>query len=100
MNRMQLTRIAMLVATWLLVLPPYAFAQQTTGAIRGAALDPSGTLVPSVQVTATNNATGASQTVRTDGSGNYGFPLLPPGLYTLTTEAAGFKKSISSNVLV
>src|SRR5229473_2023020 len=100
MNRAQTTRIAMLLTVSLLAFPHNSFAQQTTGAIRGAATDPSGTLVPGVQVTATNDATGASQTVHTDSAGNYAFPLLPPGLYTVTTEAAGFKKSISSNVLV
>ncbi len=100
MNRVKTTRVAMLLAGSLLAFPHNSFAQQTTGSIRGAATDPSGTLVPGVQVTAANDATGASQPVRTDSSGNYAFPLLPPGLYTVTTEAAGFKKSISGNVLV
>ena len=49
-------------------------------------------------VTATNVSTNASrQTVTTD-TGDYSFPSLPPGTYTVRVEKPGFKVSESTNV--
>jgi len=77
-----------------------AFAQQTTGAIRGVVTDPAGALVANVSITASNNQTRARQVTRTGSSGNYTLPLLPPGSYDLSAEAPGFSKAVRSNVVV
>ena len=81
--------------TLLLALLPVLIAgsaaAQTFGEITGRVGDPSGAGVPATAITATNTATNAvRQTVSTE-SGDYTFPSLPPGIYRLRMEHAGFK---------
>ena len=68
------------------------FAQSPLGTVTGLALDPSGAPVPSAHVVLTNEATGAKLESATNNSGNYLFPNLTPGSYTLAAEAKGFRK--------
>ncbi|MBL8229425.1 MAG: TonB-dependent receptor [Bryobacterales bacterium] len=69
-----------------------AFAQANLGTILGTITDPSGALIPSAQVTATNLATNESRSATTNETGYYEIPLLPPGQYKLVIEATGFKR--------
>jgi hypothetical protein len=48
-----------------------AYGQVSTGSIRGTVSDPSGAVVPDTVIVLTNIRTGVTQSVRTDGSGNY-----------------------------
>jgi hypothetical protein len=64
---------------------------QTTGTIRGSVTDPSGALVPGASVTAAQSDTHVTRTVTTNESGDYEFPALPVGLYTVSVQAPGFK---------
>jgi len=82
----------------LLVIP--ARAQQITGAVAGTVNDQSGAAIPNAKVIATNTATGFSRTTVTDGAGNYTIQYLPVGPYTVTVEAAGFKKFVQENLTV
>ena len=66
--------------------------------ITGRALDPKGASVPSATVTATNTETGIKRTTQTTNEGLYRFENLPPGLYNVTLEAAGFTKAEVSGV--
>jgi hypothetical protein len=52
--------------------------------------DSTGAVVVGAQVTATSDATGQSQQLTTDQSGNYRFDLLKPGTYTIKVSKAGF----------
>ncbi|MFZ3363620.1 MAG: carboxypeptidase regulatory-like domain-containing protein [Candidatus Acidiferrales bacterium] len=61
------------------------------GSIAGTVTDPSGGVIPSATVTATNTDTGIPQSVSTDDKGFYSFPSLPVGHYELEVEHAGFK---------
>jgi len=72
----------------------------SSGQIAGNVTDPSKAAVPQANVTAANEATGAARTVKTNGDGDYSVPLLPPGSYSVTVEAAGFKKQTTPHVLV
>jgi outer membrane receptor protein involved in Fe transport len=74
--------------------------QQTTGAVRGVVTDPTGALIPGVLISATNDQTSITQTTRTNTNGAYVLPLLPPGVYTVSAERAGFAKAVRNNVLV
>src|ERR1700761_4833719 len=74
------------------------YGQATTGQFGGTVTDASGASVPNAKVTVTNTGTGASRTVTTDQTGTYLAPLLPPGAYDVSAEAAGFKKVVQSNV--
>src|SRR5687767_10942284 len=77
-----------------------ALFAQTFGEITGEVRDATGALVPAVQVTITNTATNASRTGVSNESGIYSFPSLPPGLYNLRAEKAGFKSSTVANIEV
>src|SRR5437016_3059212 len=88
------------ICVLLIALCSGAFAQTATSVIFGTVTDASGSTVPNVPVTATATATGVSARVVTNESGNYVFPNLPPGIYTVQCEAAGFRKAQVSNVLV
>src|SRR5690242_17011441 len=65
---------------------------QSNGTIKGVVKDPTGAILPGVQVTLTNKATQTTQTAVTSELGSYVFPALPPGQYSLSFELAGFKK--------
>jgi hypothetical protein len=68
-----------------------AYAQSDRAQISGFVKDPSGANVPKASVTAHNEATAFEDKVKTNDSGYYVFASLPPGVYTLKVEAAGFK---------
>lgn len=60
-----------------------------TGDIAGRVVDPSGAAVAQAAVTLQSLANGSTQTVTTDRNGNYRFPLLRPGLYSIHEEGSG-----------
>jgi len=63
----------------------------TTGAIRGTVTDPQGAVLATATVTITSQGTAAVRTASTDQGGQYTVGLLPPGIYTVTIGAPGFK---------
>ena len=67
-------------------------AQTSQARITGRVLDPAGAVIPNVEVTATNVATGVPTRVRSNEAGIYALPFLQPGEYTLSAVATGFKK--------
>jgi hypothetical protein len=71
-----------------------AFAQgggaSSTGTIQGRVTDAQGAVLPGVTVTATSPSALGAQTTITSETGNYRFPAVPPGAYTVTYELAGF----------
>jgi Carboxypeptidase regulatory-like domain len=78
-----------------------ANAQTTSaGTIAGKVTDPSGAVVPNAQVTATEPGTGFSISVTTGAEGAYVIPSARPTKYTLTVEAAGFRKYVQSDVIL
>ena len=76
-----------------------AFAQSSTGTLRGQVQDVLGGLVVGGTVTATDVA-GVSRTATTDEEGRYAFAGLPPGRYTLLVEAPGFETYVNTEVEV
>jgi outer membrane receptor protein involved in Fe transport len=77
-----------------------AFAQGTGGRILGRVADSSGAVLQGVKVTVANEATGVSHETQTNGNGDYSFPEVPVGTYTLSFDLKGFKTSVSRNVEV
>ncbi|MGH8459580.1 MAG: carboxypeptidase-like regulatory domain-containing protein, partial [Nevskiales bacterium] len=80
-----------------MVLPASA---QTTGRIAGQVTDPSGALIVGAQVLAVSQGTAERRTASTDSLGNYAFPALRPGAYTLTVSAQGFRQGSFPDVHV
>ena len=66
------------------------FAQSFQGGIRGAVKD-SGGVIPGVEVTLTNEATSVARNTTTNEAGEYNFPNLAPGTYTLKAVLQGYK---------
>ena len=92
--------LALLAMATALFFSVSAFAQGTTGTLRGQVLDPAGASVANAQVTAINKDTGVSTKIATTSAGTYSFPSILPGKYTVTVEASGFKKYIKNDVVV
>src|ERR1700682_2939941 len=71
---------------------------QTFGEITGVVTDSGGGLVVGAAVTVTNPETNLTRTATTNGSGNYTFPSLLPGIYSVKTEMQGFQGEIRNNI--
>ena len=70
------------------------------GAIQGTVWDPSHATVPGATVTVRNQATEYHAEVPTSQGGDYVVPNIPPGKYTVTVAAQGFKAAVSKDVTV
>src|ERR1022692_1198521 len=81
-----------------LIVPTLLPAQGTGGRILGRVADPSGAVLGKVKVTAVNEATGVARDAQTSDSGDYVFPDLPVGTYTLNFELTGFKKDVHKGI--
>ena len=76
------------------------FGQVTSGTISGFVKDPSGAYVKGASVTAENPTNGLTRTVTTSDSGEFVFPGLYPGTYTIKVEAQGFSKMEKSGFVL
>src|SRR5213592_84225 len=87
-----------------LLASTHAFAQgggaSTTGSINGKVADTSAAVLPGVTVTAASPSLMGVQTAVTDAGGNYRFPALPPGTYTVTFELPGFTTLKRENIVI
>ncbi len=66
-------------------------AQTPLGTVTGLAIDPSGAAVPDATLTLTSEDTGVKREARSNGTGAYSFPDLPPGSYRIGAQAKGFQ---------
>jgi hypothetical protein len=69
-----------------------------TASVRGAVTDPTGAALPKAKVTITEAERNVPHSVLTDDAGRYYLTALPPGKYTLSVEAQGFKKFMLTDV--
>src|SRR5437764_5878206 len=80
-----------LKACLLLVVAGMAAAQTYTATVRGVVTDASGAVVAGAAVTLHNIEQNRSWTYATNPNGEYVLVQVPPGSYSLTVKAAGFK---------
>ena len=73
-------------------------AQTSFGTILGNVGDESGAVVPGVTVTITNEGTGNSRTVESNDTGGFTLPSLPPAVYSVAAEMAGFSQALQTGV--
>ena len=94
MDRMtcrSLSRVSLLAAL-VVTFALGAAAQSTGGRIIGKVSDPSGAVVADAKITLTNEATRVTSETESNKSGDYAFPTVAVGTYTVEFEATGFKK--------
>ena len=84
----------------LIICSQIAIQAQTTGSLSVAVNDPSGAVVPGASITVRNNATGAERTATTNDDGVSNITDLQPGIYSVTVEGSGFKRTLAPNVAV
>jgi len=82
----------------LLSFGTFAYSQEFRASIAGHVTDSTGGSVPQAKVQATNLATKEVGNATTDNAGGYTIPLLQPGIYKLTIQAAGFKQYVRDNI--
>jgi hypothetical protein len=71
---------------------------ETTSAIVGTVVDPSGAAIAGATVTIIRTETGSKRSGKTDDAGRFNFPQLQPGGYSVKTEAEGFEPQINESV--
>jgi hypothetical protein len=74
-------------------------AQQSSGTLRGQVADEFGGLIVGATVSVSDQH-GVEKSTTTNAEGNYSFPSLPPGRYTLTATAPGFASYENADVEV
>ncbi|MGI8742006.1 MAG: TonB-dependent receptor domain-containing protein [Bryobacteraceae bacterium] len=88
------------IAAMAVFLTSIVFAQASDAEITGVIKDPSGAPVVSTVVTLVNQDSGFTRTTNADSDGRYRFVALPPGRYSIKTEATGFKPEIVTGILL
>ncbi len=89
---------AYLAFTLFLLLATMLLAQGTGGRILGRIADSTGAVLSGVKVTATNDATGVSQDAVSNENGDYVFPNLAVGTYSLSFDLKGFKNIVRHSI--
>jgi iron complex outermembrane receptor protein len=97
---MRLAALALTALALFLIAKTQLHAQDTTAKLEGTILDAEGGTVPNATITATNKATGTTQTGHSDGSGVYAIDGLQPGTYTVDASATGFTASSKSDIVL
>lgn len=95
-----LRSVAALLMTLLLAssLSMRAHAQAVSATLVGTIADSTGAGVPGAKITITEMATGIGRNTVSNESGNYTFPDLTPGTYSVVVLAQGFKKEARPSV--
>ena len=75
-------------------------AQTNTGQIKGVLRDRTRAVIPGANITATNVATGLTLARVTDSAGEFVFPSLAVGEWTISAAANGFKQLVKPGVIL
>ncbi len=75
-------------------------AQSTSATISGGVTDSSGNLILNADVEIANDTTGVLYSAKTNSSGMYLVPILPPGHYHVQVSKPGFKTVIKADVVL
>lgn len=71
-------------------------AQSDNAQVSGFVKDPSGAVIAAASVVVTNEGTGLERRAATNDTGYFTVSSLPPGFYTISVEAAGFKHYVKT----
>ncbi len=93
-------RSTLLLLIMVFTLALAGFGQRITGSIEGRVSDPSGAVLPGVEITITNEQTQQTRASITNELGIYTVPLLPSGSYSVKASLPGFKTELRRGILV
>jgi hypothetical protein len=85
-------------ASLVFLLCPLSRGQAVSATLLGNVTDDTGAAVPNAPVQILEGATGIGHAGVTNESGNFTFPDLTPGTYSVSVESKGFKKETRENV--
>lgn len=90
------------IFSWMAVLAVgvSCMGQGATASLSGRVTDPSAKVIVGAAVVAINSATGQASPTVTNHSGDYVFPALEPGTYNIQVTAPGFRKHLTSGLVV
>jgi hypothetical protein len=84
---------------FLLFVSTLPLAAQNSSLV-GTVKDPQDAAIPGVAITLTSVETGVSLTTKSDSAGNFEFPFVKPGNYTLKAEQQGFKTFVQNSFVL
>lgn len=88
------------IAGIMLFMTSLASAQTGNTELRGVIKDPSGAVVPGVDLKLKDNATGIEKATVSGDDGTYRFPALVGGVYQLTATASGFQTAVVDGIVI
>jgi len=77
-----------------------AYAQNASGSIGATVTDSTGAVIPAAKAVLKNEASGALRDSTTNGSGNFDFPSIPPGTYSVTVSAPGLRTAELTGIVL
>ena len=80
--------------------PQRDHGQLLQGTMSGNVTDQSQAIVVGAAVTSKNESTNISRSTATNSQGEYTFPSLAPGTYTLTVKASGFETFVKTGIVL
>jgi Carboxypeptidase regulatory-like domain len=90
--RTRLFNLLLLLAVALMFGSQRGWAQGGLATLSGTATDQSGSVIPGVDVTATNTSTGVTHRSQSNSQGVYYIGALPPGPYKIAAQKTGFNQ--------
>ena len=88
----------MSVVAAMLLAAVCSYGQAVNATLLGTVTDSSGAAIASAKITIREVNTGVPHSGQTNESGNYTFPALPPGRYSVAVEAPGFKRELREGI--
>jgi hypothetical protein len=89
-----------LLGLFFLVLLGRLPAQTTSAELQGTVQDTSGAVIPNVDVSVLNTATGRVRATKSNGAGAYAVPDLAPSVYEMTMSASGFQTQRRTEIVL
>ncbi len=88
------------VAVVVVVSAVPVFGQGAVSEINGSAADQTGSVLPGVTITITEESTGLVRTIVSNESGRFVIASVTPGRYTVRAELAGFRPQTQTGVMI
>ena len=99
--RPSMTAFALCLALTVAMLAMPSYAQtSTSGTVVGTVTDPTGAVVPNAEVTLRNAGTNETLTRGANETGTFTVPNVPPGVYTVSVTAKGFRTTTIPNLTI